>query len=216
MKRMLGLGGPLMEMLTTIGDFICISALWIVFSLPVVTMGASTAALYATVYRCMRVDKAGIWKNFWKSFRDNFKVATLAWVAELMVMAVLTVDVLIFRSLWRTGRSMGGLYWPALVFWFAALTWIVYVAAYIARFTGRVRDVLYFGIHLLRMHPLYALGMVLVLALGLAACLMAPVVVLFAPACVCWVSTFLLEKVFRLHMRPEDLARETGGLPEKK
>ena len=111
---------------------------------------------------------------------------------------------------------MGRLYWVALVFWVAAMTWTAYVAAYTARFTGRVREVLYFGFHLLRMHPLYTLGMMLLLTGGLALCLLAPVLVLFAPAGLCWVSTYLLERVFRLHMRPEDLERETGGLPPKK
>ena len=212
MKRIFGLGSPLVETLSTIGDIICVSALWIIFSLPIVTMGASGTALYTTVYRCIRLNKAGIWKNFWNSFKDNFKVSTLAWLVELLVIAVLTLDAMVFRSLWKAGESMGSLYWVALVFWFAALTWQVYVAAYIARFTGRVREVLYFGIHLLRMHPLYALGMMLLLMGALALCLMSPVLVIFAPGAICWVSTFLLERVFRLHMRPEDLERETGGL----
>ena len=119
MKRIFGLGSPLVENLSTIGDVICASALWIVFSLPVFTMGA---------------------------FRDNFKVATIAWIAELLVMAVLTLDTLVFRGMWIRGDGMGGLYWVALLFWLVALTWLAYVAAYTARFTGRVRDVLYFAL----------------------------------------------------------------------
>ena len=31
---------------------------------------------------------------------------------------------------------------------------------------------------------------------------------LFAPATVCWVCSFSFEKVFRLHMQPEDLEKE--------
>ncbi len=216
MKRIFGLGSPLVENLSTIGDVICASALWIVFSLPVFTMGAANVALYTTVNRCMRQNKPGIWKHFWQSFRDNFKVATIAWIVELLVMAVLTLDTLVFRGMWIRGDGMGGLYWVALLFWLVALTWLAYVAAYTARFTGRVRDVLYFALLFLRLHPLYTLGMMLLITAGLALCLMAPVLVLFAPAGLCWVSTFLIERVFRLHMRPEDLAKETGGLPEKK
>ncbi len=215
MRRIFGLESPLVETLSTIGDVICLSVLWILFSLPVFTMGAANTALYTTVYRCMRVNKAGVWKNFWNSFKDNFKVSTLAWLAELLVLAVLTLDVMVFGGMWKSGDGMGNFYWVALVFWFVALAWMAYVAAYTARFTGTVKEVLYFGIHLLRMHPLYALGMMLLLAGGLALCLTAPVAVLFAPAGICWASTYLLERVFRLHMRPEDLERETGGLPNK-
>ena len=31
---------------------------------------------------------------------------------------------------------------------------------------------------------------------------------LFAPAAVCWVCSYSLEQVFRLHMKPEDLEKE--------
>ncbi len=209
MRRIFGLDSPLVETLSTIGDIICISALWIIFSLPVFTMGAASAAMYATVYRCIRLNKAGIWKNFRNTFRENLKVASLAWIAELLVIAVLTLDVLVFRGMRMRGDGMGHL------IWLAALTWTAYVAAYIARFTGRVREVLYFGIHLFRSHPVYGLGMMILTAGALALCLLAPVMVLFAPAGICWASTFLLERVFRLHMRPEDLERELGALANK-
>ncbi len=45
MRRIFGLDSPLVETLSTIGDIICISALWIIFSLPVFTMGAASAAM---------------------------------------------------------------------------------------------------------------------------------------------------------------------------
>ena len=45
---------------------------------------------------------------------------------------------------------------------------------------------------------------------GLALCLMVPFMLLFAPATVCWVCSFSIEKVFRLHMQPEDLEKENA------
>ena len=215
MQRFFGLDSPLIETLTRIGDIICLSVLWLVFSLPVVTIGASNAALYAAVYRCLRQNKAGIWKNFKNAFVGNFKVATLAWIAELLALAVLSADALVFRSLWLSGETMGPLYWVALAFLAAALTWTAYVAAYTARFTGRTREVLHFGLLMLRSHPLHTLGIMAIILAGLALCLTVPVALLFAPATMCWGSTFLMERVFRCHMRPEDLERETGGLPKK-
>ena len=215
MRRIFGLGTPLVETLSAIGDVICASALWILFSLPVVTMGAANVALYRTINRCMRQNKPGIWKTFSQTFRDNFKTATVAWLIELAAVAVLTLDTLVFRGMWMKGDSLGFLYWLAIAFLVAALAWTAYVAAYAARFTGGVRDVLHFGLLMLRMHPLYALGMMLLILGGLVLCLLAPALVLFAPAGMCWGSTYLLEPVFRMHMRAEDLEKETGGLPRK-
>ena len=61
MKRLFDLDSPLIEALTKIGDCICLSALWLVFSLPVFTIGASSTALYSAVHHCLRRGEAGIW-----------------------------------------------------------------------------------------------------------------------------------------------------------
>ena len=201
---------PLMGALMRIGDLICLSVLWIAFSLPVVTMGASSTALYAAVHHCLRRNEAGIWKNFWNAFREDFKRSTAAWLIELFVLAVLTLDAAVFRSIKLSGGAMGNLYWAALFLEAVGLTWAAYVAAYAARFNGTVREILRFGFLLLRLHPIRAMGVMLPILAGLALCLMVPFMLLFAPAVVCWVGSFSIEQVFRLHMKPEDLEKETA------
>ena len=193
-----------------IGDLICLSVLWLAFSLPVVTMGAASAALYAAVHHCLRRNEAGIWKHFRDAFRENFKRSTLAWLIELAVLAVLALDVAVFRTIRLAGGAMGGLYWLALFVEAVALTWTAFVAAYAARFNGTVREILRFGLVLLRLHPIRALGVMLPILAGLALCLAVPFTVLFAPATVCLACTYSLEQVFRLHMQPEDLEKEAA------
>jgi len=209
MNRLFSMDGPVMTALMKIGDVLCLSVLWIVFSLPVITIGASSAALYAAVHRCLRRNGAGIWKSFWNAFRENFKRSTLAWLLELLVLALFALDAAVFRSIRLSGGAMGNLYWAALFLEAVGLTWTAYVAAYAARFNGTVREILHYGVLLLRLHPILALGVMLPIVGGVALCLMVPFMVLFAPAAVCWVSSYSLEQVFRLHMQPEDLKKET-------
>lgn len=208
MNRLFGIDSPLMGVLMKIGDCICLSVLWLLFSLPIVTIGASSTALYAAVHHSMRCGGAGIWKKFWEAFRENFKRATLAWLLELLVLAVLTVDTAVFRSIRLSGGAMGKLYWAALLLEAIGLTWTAYVAAYGARFNGTVREILHYGLLLLRLHPLRALGVMLPILAGLALCLTVPFMLLFAPAAVCWACSYSIEAVFRLHMQPEDLEKE--------
>ena len=208
MNKLFGMDSPLMGALMKIGDLLCLSVLWLVFSLPILTIGASSSALYAAVYHCLRRSKPGLWKHFWNAFRENFKRSTLAWLIELAVLALFALDAAVFRSIRISGGAMGKLYWAALFLEAVALTWTAYVAAYAARFNGTVRDDLRFGFVLLRLHPIKALGVMLPILAGLAMCLMVPFTVLFAPATVCWVCSYSLEQVFRLHMQPEDLEKE--------
>ena len=45
MKRLLSIDNPIMRFIIKIFDCMILSVLWLVFSLPVITMGAATAAL---------------------------------------------------------------------------------------------------------------------------------------------------------------------------
>lgn len=208
MKSIFDLESPLIGALTKIGDCICLSVFWLVFSLPIFTLGASSAALYSAVHHCLGRGEAGVWKKFWTAFQDNFKRSTLAWLIELLVLALLFVDAGVFRGIRLSGGPMGKLYWLALFFMAVGLTWTAYVAAYSARFNGSVREVLRFGRILMSLHPIRALGVMLPIVAGVILMLAAPVMLIFVPAGVCWINSLILEKVFRLHMRPEDLEKE--------
>ena len=210
MNRLFGMDSPLMVALMKIGDLLCLSVLWLVFSLPIFTIGASSTALYAAVFYCLRRNEAGVWKHFWKAFRENFKRSTLAWLIELAVLAVFSLDVAVFRAIRLSGGAMGKLYWAALLLAAVALTWTAYVAAYAARVNGTVGDILRYGLVLLRLHPIRALGVMLPILAGLALCLLVPFTVLFAPAAVYLACSYSLEQVFRLHMQPEDLEKEAA------
>ena len=214
MKGLFSYDSPVMGALTAIGDCICLSAMWLVFSLPIFTIGASTTALYAAAYHIIRKKEGGLWQSFWGAFKENFKRSTLIWLVVLAVMALLTIDVFVLRYIRLSGGGMGILYWPVIAIWCVALTWAVYTAAYAARFTGTVREVLKYGAMLMALHPIKAFGVLLPLLGGLAMTLLVPFMALVTPAAVFVLCSFTTERVFRLHMRPEDLAGETDDNEE--
>ncbi len=62
------------------GGFIGLNLLWIVTSLPVITIGASTTALYYCGLKLHKDRDISIWKCYWRSFRGNFLQATVVWL----------------------------------------------------------------------------------------------------------------------------------------
>ena len=210
MKRLFDFGSPLMRNLIRIFDCMCLSILWIVFSVPIITMGASSAALYATVLKYIRRDEGYLWKTFWGAFKENLKRSTLAWLAALALLALLIVDALVFRSMAVKGDFLGNLYWVILVLICVAVTWTAYLSAYCARFNGSVKDVLRFSFILMTYHPIKSLGVFLPILVSAALVLIMPGLLVAAPAVACWIGSITIEKVFLLHMRPEDVERETG------
>ena len=207
MRRLLDINNPIIRFLTAVFDLMALSVLWVVFSLPVFTMGAASAALYSAVYHHVRKGEDYLWNSFWTAFKENFKRSTLAWLAALAILAFLGGDALLLRSLILGGYSFGWFYGVTLALLVLALTWTVYLAAYAARFDGTVKEVLRFSFMLFRAHPVKMLCVLALVVGGIALALTLPAMVVFIPATVYWGATFPIEWTFLKHMRPEDKAR---------
>lgn len=204
MRGIFSIDSPVMRALIKFFDCICVSILWLLFSLPIVTVGAASAALYTTVYKYLRRDEGHLWSTFWGAFKGNLRRSTLVWLAALGVLALLTVDALVFRTLKLNGNPFGNVYWVVLALICAAVTWTAYLSAYAARFSGGVKDVLRFAFVLMTAHPIKALEVFLPILAGAVLLLTGLQWIAIVPAAVCWVNSVVLEKVFLLHMRPED------------
>lgn len=81
---------------------VCIvGVLWLLCSLPIVTAGASTTAMY-TVFLCNirsgQAQKKYV-KPFFASFKQSFRESTFLWLIQLVVSAVLGVDVYYYYRL---------------------------------------------------------------------------------------------------------------------
>lgn len=80
---------PVIRFLDQLGDVMGMSILWLVCSLPLITMGASTAGLYSVV---MQEEPGGVVKPFFKGFRSSFRKATAAEGIFLLLGVMLFVD----------------------------------------------------------------------------------------------------------------------------
>ena len=70
---MFSINGKLFKALTKAGDFIILGVLMWVFSIPVVTLGASVTAAFYVGLKLVRDEEGYVFKDFWKSFKANFK-----------------------------------------------------------------------------------------------------------------------------------------------
>ena len=195
-------------------DLMALSVLWVVFSLPIFTMGAASTALYSAAYHHVRKGEDYLWNSFFSAFKENFKRSTLTWLVALAILGFLGADALLLRSLILRGYPFGWFYGVTLALLVLALTWTVYLAAYAARFNGTVKEVLRFSFMLLRAHPVKMLCVLALVVGGIALALTLPAMVAFIPGTVYWAATFPIEWTFLKHMRPEDKARTEKEIAE--
>lgn len=93
---------PFMQKVAKAGNLILLNILWILCSIPVLTMGAATAALYYVVFQYQTAEETSVVKPFFRAFAKNFKQATLLWIPILLIAVVLILDL---RYLFAFGGS---------------------------------------------------------------------------------------------------------------
>ncbi len=93
----------------------CLNILWAVFSLPVFTMGAATAALYHVTLKLARNEEPAILKQFVRGFRQNFRQATVLWLILLGAGVLLGSDCFILYRLSRSSSGAAAVIWTLLL-----------------------------------------------------------------------------------------------------
>jgi uncharacterized membrane protein YesL len=92
--KLFDLNGPLMSALGKLADIVICNMMFCIFSLPIVTAGASLAALFACMQQLISDDAQDdglIFRVFWRAFKQNFKQATLLWLLCLLAFGFLGV-----------------------------------------------------------------------------------------------------------------------------
>ena len=98
MNRLFSFDNPVMQFISKIFDLDILNMIFIFSCIPVFTVGASLCALNYVSLKMVRNEDPYIWKNFWESFRQNFKQGTLVWILTLLVCTFLGMDFYIINS----------------------------------------------------------------------------------------------------------------------
>jgi uncharacterized membrane protein YesL len=92
MKDFFSLDNPFNRFMTLVFDIALLSILFTVCSLPVVTFGASAAALYSVMLRRVRNEEGAILKGFFRAFRENFRQGTIAGLIFIAINLLMFLD----------------------------------------------------------------------------------------------------------------------------
>lgn len=97
---------PLMRFMTKVADLIILNILFLVTCLPVFTIGAALTGLYAVTLKMVRDQEGSITKSYFHAFRQNFRQATLLWLAVLALAVILLLDIRVLNAV-ATDWAMG-------------------------------------------------------------------------------------------------------------
>ena len=205
---------PLMITMTQITDVIFLSVFWFLGCIPVVTAGASFAALYDSVCRTFRKGEKNSWSRFWNVYGREWKASILPTVTfYVLLWAVLRLVI----SFWN--RAVAG-----------AVTWAVFSAVgfvgvvllgvlsvlfpTLSRFENRFGRLLKNALllALANLPRTVALGFVNAVTIFMCAKWVVPL--FFMPALAALIGTLFLEPMFKPYMPEEDEEPEYNDAAE--
>ena len=205
-RNIFGFDGSFINICDKIFDVMALGFLWILCSLPIVTIGASTSALYYAMVKCVKKGDGYIAREFFRSFRLNLMSGCFIWilVAAATFAMHLNIGILMKETDGYVGLFFICVYaltsvfilavscyvFPALARFDMSSGWLIKLAMYMT--------VRYFGT---------TLALLLVLACTGAIIWRFPILVIFAPGPVIFLMSEFLERVLKKH---EPDRQETG------
>ena len=205
-KNLLNPNNFLMITMNWITDCIFLSLFWLLGCFPVVTVGASFAALYDSAFRAFRKGEKNAWQRFLKVYRDNWKASILP-------------TVVFFGAAWLLGKTMIGLWNSAaagnlsmLVFSGGAFVGVLILgmlsllfpvlSRFENSFAGLLKNTVLIG--LVNLPRTLALGLLNTVMIFL--CIRFVVPLFFLPALAALIGSLFIEPMFKPYMPEEEAA----------
>lgn len=215
MNGIFSLDGPMMRVLGKVADCLVLSVMWLLGSIPLITIGASTAALYTMTLRIIRAEEGKLIPGFWKAYWENFRQGTV-------IHLILTLLVLMIYIHSRSVQAMEGQI--RMVFWAGTclfgIIWLMetlFVYPVLARFSNSTGNIMknaflmasgnvpvFFGVVLITGLPLWTLLLNTQLFIS-----MVPAWIFIGPGLIALLNSFLFHQCFRKYI-PEEESGETG------
>ncbi len=197
--KLFNLDSPLMQALNKMADLMWLNVLTLVCCIPIVTAGASLTAMNYMALKMARNEECYITKGFFKSFRENFKQATLIWLLLLLAFVILAGDFIILRNTEMRLGNMVQIVITAVAILISLTAMLVFPV--LARFTNTIFGTLKNALFISLMQFPKTILMIVLYLLPAAVFLffpqVIPLVFLFGLSLPGWLSAKLYSKFFK-------------------
>lgn len=205
-RKLLDPDNPLMITLSQITDCVFLSLFWVLGCFPLVTLGASWAALYDAAYRCFRQGDKHSWGRFFHSFRRNLKPGI---VPGLLMLSAFAGGGWGLIRVWN-GCAAGSFSWAffclAILLAVAALGMFSLMFAVLSRFENPLPQLLKNTLLLSLAHFPRTLLLGLLTGGAMYLCLRYLFPLFFLPAFACLTASVLVEPIFKPFLTREEAA----------
>lgn len=176
-------------------DIIVIDVLWIVCSLPIVTAGAAATGAYYAMAKTVRYKTGYAAREFWHSFRNNFRQSLSVSIIFWLAIAALGVDI---WYVWNNdSKQNSAIFMILLLILFLVTGVAVYACPLLSRFEKKNLELVKLAAYVMFKYlPVTVVALAVFLIVGILIYLM-PWAILVLPGFYVYAFTFPMEKILR-------------------
>jgi uncharacterized membrane protein YesL len=119
-------------------DLVILNFLFLLFCIPIVTIGTSITALYSVTIKMASNEESYLFKSFILSFKRNFTQSTIVWFVMLAAGFILLADVYFLGSLNGVLRIFFTS--VSILFGFVYLCIVLFIFPYMARYENTIKQ----------------------------------------------------------------------------
>lgn len=123
-----------------LGDIIIANLLFILCSIPLITIGPALTALYHCTLRSIKGNNPGTVKTFFRAFKESFRQSVLVWILFLVILAVLVLNIRFLLSQDSSASQM--LVYLSMAVTAFAVIGFLYIFPVIAAFSNSLKNLL--------------------------------------------------------------------------
>lgn len=204
--------------MSKVADLCILNIICVVCCIPVITAGASITAMYYVTLKMVRNEEAYIVRSFFKSFKQNFKQATIINLIMLLIGLILYVDLNVSKAMQGGAGQIFQIIFMAFVLIYFIL--FLYVYPVLARFYNTIKNTIKNALFMAIRHFPYTVVMVIIAVCPLLLLLVksyqiqSTLFVLFLLmgfALIAYCNSYFLAKIFDNYMPKEEAGQESTG-----
>ena len=194
-------------------DFFGLSCMWFLCSMPLITVGTASIALYDTCAHCLRNGETNLAKRFFSTFKKELIpgiLLTILWAAIAMVFWFGYQIVYQMAQADPSISVFAVIYYFSLLIPVGALCWIFAVES---RFVYRFFELHKMSLYFTFAHLPSTVAVVILALIAIEICVDFPFMVIFVPGILVYFQSWFIERVFKKYI-PEETVEEREELAE--
>lgn len=217
MNRLFSMDNKFFVFMGKVADLCILNLICLVCCIPIITAGASITALYYVTLKMVRNEEAYIFRSFFKSFRQNFKQATIIHLIMVAAAVLLYLDTNIVKVMEEPAASIMSVIFAVFSLLYAMI--LLYLYPILAKFYNSVKNTFTNAVLMAIRHLPYTVIMLIICIL--------PVLIFFVPslqiqmtlillfilfgfAAIAYCNSYFFVKIFDKYIPAEDEEADGG------